>query len=98
MNFDEIVIDKRWRKYIEEEIYSTEKKNTWELTMLSEDHQEIGVKQVNKTKKNAHGEVERYKAILVAKGYKQRNGIDLEDVYAPVSSMHMIYALISLVA
>lgn len=44
MNFDEIVIDKRWRKYIEEEIYSTEKKNTWELTMLSEDHQEIGVK------------------------------------------------------
>jgi len=90
MNFDEAVIDKRWRQVMEEEIQSIEKNNTWELTTLPKDHRVIGVKWVYKTKKNAHGEVERYKERLVAKGYKQRHDIDYEEVYAPVARMETI--------
>ena len=46
---------------------------------------------------NAHGEVERYKPRLVAKGYKQRHDIDYEEVYASVARMETIRLLISLV-
>ena len=54
-----------------EEIHTINKNNTKELTTLPEDHQAIGVKWIFKTKRNAKGEVEKYKARLVTKGYKQ---------------------------
>ena len=56
----------------------------------------IGVKQVYKLKKNAKGEVERYKARLVVKGYTQRQGIDYDEVFALVAHLETIQLLISL--
>ena len=81
---------------MEEDIHSIEKNNIWELTALSEDNQVIGVKWVYKMKQNAHGEVERYKVRLLAKDYKQRHGIDYEEVYELVAPMETIHLLISL--
>jgi len=98
MIFYEVVTDKRWRQAMEEEIQSIEKNNTWELTTLPKDHRAIGVKWVYKAKKNAHGEVERYKESLVDKGNKQRHGIDYEEVYVPIAHIEMISILISLAA
>jgi len=48
-----------------EEIKAIEKNNTWELSTFSNDHEAIGVKWVYKAKKNANGDVERYKASLL---------------------------------
>ena len=90
MNFDEVVTNKRWRQVIEEKIQSIEKNNTWELTTPPKDHRAIGVKWVYKTKKNVHGKLERYKVRRVAKVYKQRHGIDYEEVYTPVDRMETI--------
>jgi len=98
LNFEEIVNDKRWRHAMEEEVKSIEKNDTWELTTLPKGHEAIGVKWVYKTKKNASGEVERYKAQLVVKGYKQKHGVDYDEVYAPVARMDTIRLLISLAA
>ena len=56
---------------MEEEINVIKKNDTWELSKLPKDHEAIGVKYVFKIKKNVKGEVERYKARLIAKGYKQ---------------------------
>jgi hypothetical protein len=39
---------------------------------------------VYKVKKKPDGFVERYKALLVAKGFKQRYGIYYEDTFSPV--------------
>jgi Reverse transcriptase (RNA-dependent DNA polymerase) len=47
---------------------------------------------------NAQGEVERYKARIVAKGYKQKTGIYYEEVFASVARMETIRLLISLAA
>ena len=49
-----------------------------------------------KLKKNAKGEVERYKARLVVKGYTQWQGIDYDEVFAPVAYLETILLLISL--
>nr|XP_018632121.1 uncharacterized mitochondrial protein AtMg00820-like [Nicotiana tomentosiformis] len=89
---------KKWRQAMEGEIDSIEKNNTWELTTLPKSHKAIGVKWVYKTKKNVDRDVERYKPGLVAKGYKQRKGIDYEEVYVPVARMETIHLLISLAA
>ena len=73
-----------------EEIRSIEKNDTREFVSLPKGHKAIGVKWVYKTKKNAKGEIERYKARLVAKAYSQKAGIDYDEVFALVSHLETI--------
>jgi len=45
----------------------------------------IGCKWVFKTKKNIDGSILKFKAMLVAKGNNQKEGIDYFDTYAEVA-------------
>ncbi|XP_074347509.1 putative mitochondrial protein AtMg00820 [Apium graveolens] len=78
------------------EMKSIEKNSTWYLTELPAGAKKIGVKWVFKTKFNENGEVEKYKAHLVAKGYAQEYEIDYEEVYPPVSRMDTVQMLLAL--
>ena len=61
---------------MDEELNAIEKNKTWELVDLPKGKEVVGVKWVYKTKINAKGKIERHKAILVVKGYKQQQGRD----------------------
>ena len=50
-------------------------------------HKAIGMKWVFKLKKDPNGNVIKHKARLVAKGYAQVQGVDFEEVFAPVARM-----------
>lgn len=54
------------------------------------------MKWVYKIKRNAKGEVERYKARLVVKCYKQQPGIDYGEVFTVVAHLESIRLFISL--
>lgn len=58
----------------------------------------IGVKWVYKTKLNENGEVDKYKAWLVSKGYSQKYGVDYTEAFVPMALLDTIQVVISLVA
>ena len=85
MNLKEAVGNKNWKDAMDEEIKAIKKNDIWELASLLKGNKAIGVKWVYKAKKKVKGEVKRYKARLMAKGYNQRVDIDYDEVFAPVA-------------
>lgn len=51
-----------------------------------------------KVKKGSQGAVVKHKACLVAKGYVQRQGVDFEEVFAPVVRLESVRLLVALAA
>jgi len=90
--------DGNWIEAMESEIQSINKNKTWELVKLPAGQKPIGLKWVYKLKKNAEGEIVKYKARLVAKGYVQRQGIDYEEVFAPVARLETVRLILALAA
>jgi hypothetical protein len=58
--------------------------STWHLVPLQQGRNVIDCKWVFKVKHKVDGSLDRYKAHLVAKGFKQRLGIDYDDIFSPV--------------
>jgi hypothetical protein len=96
--FAEAEKDKAWRAAMLEEMASIEANETWQLTQLPPGHRAIGLKWVYKLKKDSNGEVAKRKARLVAKGYVQRQGVDFEEVFAPVARMESVRVMVALAA
>ena len=57
----------------------------------------IGVKWMYKTKLSKKGEVDKYKACLVAKGYSQQYGIDYAEVFTPVTRLDTVRVILSII-
>ncbi|PNX94522.1 copia-type polyprotein [Trifolium pratense] len=98
INFEEAEKSQKWRKAMDDEIAAIERNNTWELTKLPKNARVIGVKWIYKTKVNDKGEVEKFKARLVAKRYAQRYGTDYKEVFAPVARWNTIRSLSAIAA
>jgi len=62
---------------------------------LPERCKRVGCKWVFKTKRDSHGNIERYKARLVAKDFTQKDGIDYKETFLPVSKKENIMALVA---
>ena len=86
------------KEAMDSEIKFIEKNKTWELADLPKGKKTIGVKWVFKTKLNEHGEVDKYRARLVAKGYKQKYGVDYKEVFTRVARQDTIRLIISIAA
>lgn len=87
-----------WRQAMLEDMSSIEDNHTWCLVDLPPGHRLIGLKWVYKLKKDEHGVILKHKARFVAKGYVQRQGVDSEEVFAPVARLESVRLLIALAA
>ncbi|XP_020421230.1 uncharacterized protein LOC18775571 [Prunus persica] len=96
--FAEAVKEEKWKKAMDAEIQAIEKNETWERTNLLEGQKTIGVKWVYKTKLNGKGEIDKFKARLVVKGYNQEHGVDYQEIFAPVARQDTIRLVVSFAA
>ena len=83
-----------WEKAIKEELATLKVAGTWRLKEAPPGANIIGSKWVFKAKKDAVGNIVRYKARLVAQGFSQISGIDYDDTYAPVAHLASSHAII----
>ncbi|WRX23027.1 Reverse transcriptase [Theobroma cacao] len=84
-SYIEATKDQHWIKAMCDEIEMINKNQTWHLVDKPANQKVIGVKWVFKTKLNADGTVNKYKAHLVAKGYAQEYGVDFSETFAPMA-------------
>jgi hypothetical protein len=70
---------------MEDELSSMSSNDAWDLVEISDVAKKIGYKWVYKTKHDCKGKIERFKAMLVAKGFTQREGIDYSKTFSPIS-------------
>jgi hypothetical protein len=100
-NFAEAVTSdeaSRWRTAMNEEMASLEENSTWELHNLPEGRKVISNRWVYRKKRNVVGEVTRFKARLVVRGFSQREGIDYTETFSPVARFDTIRAVLSIAA
>ena len=83
---------------MKEEYNSLLANDTWDIVPLSKGKKLVRCKWVYRTKYGPDGKVDKHKAILVAKGFSEVEGIDYTETFAPVSKMNSIHLVISLAA
>ena len=98
VKFEDANTEECWRRAMDEELGAIQDNKTWKLVNLPNGHKAIGLKWVYKIKKDAEGNLVKHKARLVAKGYVQEQGVDFEEVFAPVARMESVRLLIALAA
>ncbi|GJR82971.1 uncharacterized mitochondrial protein-like protein, partial [Tanacetum coccineum] len=75
---------------MQEELLQFKLQEVWTLVDLPNGKRAIGTKWVFRNKKDERGIVIRNKARLVAQGYTQEEGIDYDEVFAPVARIEAI--------
>jgi hypothetical protein len=86
----------RWKEAMDREYESLLHNKTWSLVLLPEGRKAVKCKWNYKMKYKPNGDVERYKARVVAKGFSQVAGMDYDETYALVinpKSVRMMFAI-----
>ncbi|GJW09758.1 putative ribonuclease H-like domain-containing protein [Tanacetum coccineum] len=82
--------DPDWVAAMQEEMQQFINQQVWKLVPLPDGKHAIGTKWILKNKRDARGIVVRNKARLVAQGHRQEEGIDYDEVFAPVARIEAI--------
>ncbi|GJY90119.1 retrovirus-related pol polyprotein from transposon TNT 1-94, partial [Tanacetum coccineum] len=94
-NFKMVVIEDCWFQAMQDEIHEFDRLKVWELVPRPIYVMVIALKWIYKVKLDEYGDVLKNKARLVAKGYRQEEGIDFEESFAPVARIEAIRIFIA---
>ncbi|XP_073122005.1 uncharacterized protein [Henckelia pumila] len=87
---EEALADSCWIDAMQEELNQFTRNAVWDLVPRPTHQSVIGTQWVFRNKLNEEGTVVRNKAKLVAQGYRQEEGIDYDETYAPVARLEAI--------
>lgn len=87
---------KDWVSAIDAELDAHDKNQTWEVVKKTNDTSEITARWIFKLKYDVNGNIDRFKARLVARGFTQVHGQDYGETHAPVVRLDSIRLLFSL--
>ena len=79
-----------------EEYQSIVKNDVWDIVHKTENKSVVSSKWIYKIKHVADGSIEKYKAILVARGFSQKEGIDYEETFSPVARYTSIRTIMAI--
>jgi hypothetical protein len=68
-----------------EEYQSIIKNDVWEIVSRLKSKEVVSSKWIFKIKHAANGSIEKYKSRFVAHGFSQKEGIDYEETFSPIS-------------
>ncbi|GJU04357.1 ribonuclease H-like domain-containing protein [Tanacetum coccineum] len=88
-SYTDAASDIRWIEAMNQEMEALNRNGTWVITDLPVGRKPIGRKWVFKVKYKSSGEVERFKARLVAKCFNPKEEIDYEETFSPVVKMDL---------
>nr|GEX12820.1 retrovirus-related Pol polyprotein from transposon TNT 1-94 [Tanacetum cinerariifolium] len=94
-NFKFAIIEDCWFQAIQDEIYEFDRLQVWVLVPQPDCVMTITLKLIYKVKLDEYGDSLKNKARLVAKGYRQEEGIDFEESFAPVARIEAIRIFIT---
>ncbi|GJZ70656.1 retrovirus-related pol polyprotein from transposon TNT 1-94 [Tanacetum coccineum] len=97
-NFKQAMTEPSWIDAMQEEIHEFERLQVWELVPFPDKVLLIKLKWIYKVKTDEFGGVLKNKARLVAQGFRQEEGIDFEESFAPVARIEAICIFIANVA
>nr|GFC83305.1 retrovirus-related Pol polyprotein from transposon TNT 1-94 [Tanacetum cinerariifolium] len=80
---------------MQDEIHEFNRLQVWELVPQLDCVMIIALKWIHKVILDKYGDVLKNKARLVAKGYRQEEGIDFEESFAPVARIDAIRIFIA---
>ena len=83
---------------MDKEIDALERAGTWETVPRPKDKNVVGCKWVCQTKYNVDGNIEKYKARMVAHGFSQVYGVDYLETYSPVAKLTSFHTILALAA
>ena len=87
-----------WKKGCDEEMASLNEHQTADLVDLPEGCTAIPSKWTFKAKRDKDGNIVRYKARFVAKGFKQKKNVDYDELWSPVARMDSLRVISSIAA
>nr|GFA49708.1 uncharacterized mitochondrial protein AtMg00810-like [Tanacetum cinerariifolium] len=90
-NFKSAIIEDCWFQAMQDEIYEFDQLQVWELVPQPDCVMIIALKWIYKVKLDEYGDVLKNKALLVEKGYRQEEGIDFKESFAPVAHIEEIF-------
>nr|GEU38895.1 zinc finger, CCHC-type [Tanacetum cinerariifolium] len=79
-----------WKEAIDDEIGSIMENNIWVLSDLPSGCKPLGCKWIFERKTKVDGAIDKFKARLVIQGFRQKEGINYFDTYAPVARITAI--------
>ncbi|GJS03854.1 putative ribonuclease H-like domain-containing protein [Tanacetum coccineum] len=89
-NISQALEDESWVEAMQEELLQFKLQKVWILVDLPSGKKAIGTKWVFRNKRDKRSIVVKNKARLVAQGFRQEEGIDYDEVFAPVARIEAI--------
>ncbi|GKB74199.1 putative ribonuclease H-like domain-containing protein [Tanacetum coccineum] len=89
-NYKDALTQACWIEAMQEELHEFDRLDVWELVLRPDKVMIITLKWIYKVKLDELGGILKNKARLVARGYRQEEGIDFEESFAPVARLDAI--------
>ena len=87
-----------WQQAMDREMKTLKDTGTWETVLCPTGHNIVGSKWVFQIKRKADGDIDKYKARLVVRGFTQIYGTDYFETYSPIAKLSSLCTILALAA